>query len=543
MLSNHHSRLTQLPPHSLSRKNPRQYSGILRGITGALLILLAVDVVAADSSRVDYEELREEAQFRTRRLVFNSDSGSSARVPPAPTLTPQAFLDRRLSPLAGTQVDTIVLDTTAGSFGSFGHRTKVTEMFTSREGRYRYNVLPDFLLQNTDPLQVTIEFCRRNNIEILWGIRMNDTHDASNSILIPAFKRDHPDYLFGTPEHPPKYGRWSSVDFAQPAVRELVYLTIAEVADDYDIDGVELDFWRHPAFFKRSANGGTLRQEDLDLMTELIRRVRAKLDEVGTRQGKHLLLMVKYPDSIGYCRTLGLDIKKWLAEDLIDVLVPGGYFQFNHWEESVALGKQYSVPVHACLAESRVSDPRGNKARNSTEALRARAAAAWASGVDSIEMFNHFDGRKPYWHELGSPEILRKLPKTYFISVQGVGSSRSYAPSDAFITLPGLTPDAPETVQSGQSTSYDIFIGDDLRGPTPLNARLRLQTSETGRSTEARLSWDGDEVAFKPDGPGDFVAGLNRHTIVPGHHRIGVENGGSSDIEIEDIMIEIILQP
>ena len=99
---------------------------MLGGIASGLFITMAVDLVAADSTRVDFDQLREEARFRSRRLVFNSDSGHTARVPPAPTLTPQAFLDRRLSPLADTQVDTIVLDTTAGSFGSFGHRTKVT---------------------------------------------------------------------------------------------------------------------------------------------------------------------------------------------------------------------------------------------------------------------------------------------------------------------------------------------------------------------------------------------------------------------------------
>ena len=127
--------------------------------------------------------------------------------------------------------------------------------------------------------------------------------------------------------------------------------------------------------------------------------------------------------------------------------------------------------------------------------------------------------------------------------MQGVGSSHSYAPSDAFIPLSGLTPDAPETVASDRTTTYDIFLGDDLSGPTQLNAWLRLQTSETGGSTGVRLSWDGDDLEIEPDGPGDFIARLDRQTIVPGHHRIGLENYGTSDVEIGDIMIEIILQP
>ena len=513
-------------------------------VTAALPIALQfIQESFSSAKQPTANSLRSEARLRPRRLIFNNDSGGDARVPAAPTLTPEAFLAPRIAPLVGTQVDGIALDTTAGTFGTFGHRTQVAEMFTTREGRYRYNILPDFLKLDTDPLSETITFSRRHNLEVLWVQRMDDTHDASNPILFPAFKREHPEFLFGTPEKPPKYGKWSGVDYAAPAVRELAYAIVAEVAENYDIDGVELDFWRHPVFFKRSAQGHALRPEDRALMTDIMRRMRFKLDEVGRVRGKHLLLNIKYPDSVGYCHKIGLDIEQWLKEDLVDALVPGGYFQLNPWQTSVALGKKYGVPVWACLAENRVRDPRGNTARKSAAALRARAAAAWSAGVDAIEMFNHFDPQQSYWLELGSLGSLRDLPKTYFVSVQGEGSAQSWVPTDEYITLPDLTPDEPEIIPSGAKLTYDIYLGDDLHESSPLTPRIRIQLSDTIGSTDAKVRWHGTTLELKPDGPGDYTASLDPSTIVPGRHRIEVLNPGITDVEIGDLMVELILAP
>lgn len=39
---------------------------------------------------------------------------------------------------------------------------------------------------------------------------------------------------------------WSSLDFSYPEVREHVFSLIQEVAQNYDVDGVELDFFRSP---------------------------------------------------------------------------------------------------------------------------------------------------------------------------------------------------------------------------------------------------------------------------------------------------------
>ena len=53
---------------------------------------------------------------KPRRLLFNDDGGET-RVPTEPLPKPKDFLPKRIAPLAGTHVDTIVFDTSSGTFG------------------------------------------------------------------------------------------------------------------------------------------------------------------------------------------------------------------------------------------------------------------------------------------------------------------------------------------------------------------------------------------------------------------------------------------
>ncbi len=86
-----------------------------------------------------------------------------------------------------------------------------------------------------------------------------------------------------------------------------------EVCRNYDISGVELDFFRHPVFFKRAAMTGTpCNAEESALMTQLMRRIRIMTEEVAQLRGKPILLAVRVPDSTEYAKACGLDVETWL---------------------------------------------------------------------------------------------------------------------------------------------------------------------------------------------------------------------------------------
>ncbi|WP_414662451.1 hypothetical protein [Horticoccus sp. 23ND18S-11] len=478
---------------------------------------------------------RKVARERPRRLLFNDDGGET-RVPPKPLPKPRDFLPVRIAPLAGTHVDAIVFDTSSGTFGRVAHRTQVAEMFFQREGRYQHNILPDLAPLGTDSLRVVSEHCRTTGQEVFWTMRMNDTHDASNPLLIPKLKEQHPDWLMGTKAKPPKRGTWSAIDYARPEVRDLARRTIAEVAANYDLDGVTLDFWRHPIFFRATAAEQPVGDTERAMMTALIRDVRADLDAAGRRRGRALLLAIKVPDSVGYCREIGLNLEAWLASGAVDFLVPGGYFQLNEWTESVALARRHGVKIYASLPESRVRDEAGKSGRASLASLRARALAAWAAGVDGIEMFNHFDPTSPLWRELGDPALLRTLPKIYFASVQGASQGRGYYPAKDFMKVSTLTPDAPEKFAAGESRTYTLAVGDDLTAAGKLRARLVLRVANaTGAAP--RVQWEGAfTLPLAGDAQGWSAAVASGH-IRPGLHRVTITAGGA--FRLEDLMLRI----
>jgi hypothetical protein len=500
----------------------------LRACRLAVAFACATGAFAADPAR-------EAARNRPRRIIFNDDGGET-RVPTTPLPQPTDFLPFRIAPLAGTQVDTIVFDTTSGTFNRFAHRTSVAEMFLVREGRYQHNILPDLLKLNTDALRVVTEHCRKTGQEVFWTMRMNDTHDASNSLLIPKLKVDHPDWLMGTKEKPPKRGTWSAVDYARPEIRDLAHRVIAETAANYDLDGVALDFWRHPIYFRSTAAELPATDAERKLMTQLVRDIRADLDAAGRLRGRPILLAIKTPDSAGYCREIGLDLERWMAEGLVDLYVPGGYFQLNQWTESVALARQHGVKVYACLPESRVREATAAQERATLETLRARALAAWVAGVDGIEMFNHFDPTSPLWRELGDPVLLRTLPKTYFASVQGASTSRGYYPAGAHFKFPKLTPDAPENFTAGAGRTYELFIGDDLRSAGKQRARLTLRAANPA-GVAPRVQWnDTPPLPVAVDVQG-WSAPIESSHVRPGLHRVTIT--ATSAFRLEDLILRI----
>lgn len=503
-------------------------------IRPSLLALLALVGATVEGAPVD--PAREAARARPRRILFNDDGGET-RVPPKPIPTLDGFLPVRIAPLAGTQVDTIVFDTTSGTFNRFAHDTKVAEPFLVREGRYAHNILPAHLAAGTDPLRVVVAHARKTGQEVFWTMRMNDTHDASNPLLIPQLKRDHPEYLFGTKTKPPLRGTWSAVDYGLPVIRDLARRTIAEVANHYDVDGIELDFWRHPAFFRKTANAQPVGDEERALMTALLREVRADLDAAGKRRGRPILLAVKTPDSVGYCADLGLDLERWFAEGLADFYIPGGYFQIAPWADSVALARQHGLKIYACLAENRIKDAAGHRERASLESLRGRASAAWAAGVDGIELFNHFDPTASHWREVGDPAVLRPLPKTYFASVQGVPSSRSYFPAQPHVRVPTLTPDAPDKISARTTRTYDLYIGDDLRTTSTLQARLCVRV-ESAAAASIDVRWD-DAVVTLARLDAHVLAGvLDRQRVTPGRHVISV-SATAAALRLDDLVLRL----
>ncbi len=376
----------------------------------AASFVLPDTVVPATMDRAALVKARKKARHRKRRIIMNNDGNDFNRTKPDQPKTPETFLSMRTTPLLGSHVDAIFYCT--GVFNLYTHRSKESELITSEKAAARY--IHELIRQGTDSLEVMTRFGHKHGIEVFWSMRMNDTHDSARPELLCKWKRDHPEYLVGKQDQKPRYGcgRWSSVDYGRAEVRDKVYRILADVCTRYDVDGIEMDFFRHPVVFKPQVTGQPVTQAHCDLMTGLVRRVREMTERVGAKRGRPLLIAIRIPDSMGYCKALGLDVVRWLAEDLVDIVTGGGYFKFEPWENLVALGKKHDVPVYACLAKRRIV-PKGKDkdAKHVIKRFRGEALNAWKAGVSGIYTFNRFNPRDPLFRELGDPALLETLDR------------------------------------------------------------------------------------------------------------------------------------
>ena len=413
---------------------------------------------------------RRELAQRPRRIMMNNDGCDVLYFPKAEEITVPAFLAKRTTPLADTQVGAIAYCSISSGFSHFTHATKVGTVLTRSGAEYgiqpdKRNVSQELIRTGTDCLQAVVDFCHEHDKEVFWSMRMNDTHDVAHRpdkpyFLFPPLKEEHPEWLVGNPVDRTPYGRWSSVDYAQPEIRDLAFRYIEEVCDNYDVDGIELDFFRHLCYFKSTAGGSKASDEERAMMTDLIRRVRQMTEERGMERGRPILVAVRVPDSVGYCRDMGFDIEDWLQNGLVDILVTTCYFRLNPWAYSVQLGHKYDVQVYPCLSDSRV---RGESRfrRSSLESYRGRAMNAWTAGADGLHLFNYFDPNAEIWRELGDPDSLLTKDKLYFVHVRD-GDPQSYLSGGRhYRTAELLGPSHGRQITPGHAIQIDLAVGDD----------------------------------------------------------------------------------
>jgi len=463
---------------------------------------------------------RKAAAHRRRRIILDDDGDlvydEQAKRGPA------EFCALRLQDCADSAVDTVAWCLTWGI--AKGGPGSVRYWETQKLGT-------PFLPGMPDPTPVVTTFCREHDLEVFGSIRMNDCHDAFGmpfARLAYPLKVQHPEFLIGDESRRGGVGdgleaaSWSGLDYAHQEVREDRLWWIEHAAAAYDLDGVDLNFFRMPWVFKPGEE-----QQHAHLMTDLIRRARQRLDEVGRQRGRPVVLSLRTFDTPEICRRLGFDVETYLKEGLIDqILAGGGYAAFSTpAEEMVSLGHRYGVPVYPCI-----NCPGTFASGEGFEALRGAAANMWWAGADGLYLWNYqylatpriaFGHPHPedYRHldDMADPQNLARLDKVFAVSRR---THEQYARATAPCPLPASLGE-----RAGERESrIPIRIGDDV--PTALRngalrdvtLRLKLTGLVEGDLLSIRFNGadvgeaggvDADEFEEQPLDPAVVKQGVN----------------------------------
>ncbi|HOE61782.1 MAG TPA: alpha/beta hydrolase family protein [Candidatus Latescibacteria bacterium] len=421
-------------------------------------------------------------------VVYNTDGCDMLDYPVGDPITYEGFVAQRLArDIPGSGVSAVGYCPVSSGFGFFTALKMGDTLLNplppgSRwRGRDVYNATADFAKQGLDALEMGLRYSRSEGRVAVASLRMNDTHDQEHTpekpyFLFSPFKIRHPECLMGTREKKPPLCAWSAVDYTRPEVRKAMAGYVQQLADNYDFDALDLDFFRHVQYFRSVAWGAeSASDEERAMMTDLVRDIRKILDARGAQKGRRLLLSVRTPDSAAYCHAVGLDVERWMKEKLIDVWCGSGYFRLCPWKESAEFAHRYGVKYYASLDESRIERhcarlklPRLD-GRNSRENFAARVAAATEEGCDGIVFFNIDDYPESERKAIAAlvPGKTDGLNKDYFLVNRGSGgyTMEGFLKNGTrFRKLPPVDPgrgDAPQ-LQANDPYVFEMTVSDDF---------------------------------------------------------------------------------
>jgi len=250
-----------------------------------------------------------------RRIIYNDDSqGVSEARPGHAHQDLEAWIDKPLSRLA--------IDTYAWCIcfpDVCMHQTKVGEVYGARFAEppnASAVAIAELAAQDEDVLDIVAARAHHHGVEVVASVRMNDTHGMfpnPDDAQMSRFLMERPEFVIrrvdGIPER--------ALDYTYPEVRAHRLAIIEELAQQYDIDGIELDFTRWAKLFPREEAPSRM-----GIMTDLVGQVRSVLDAAAARRRRpRLVLGVQVLESLYLNLLSGLDPRTWVENGWLDYLI------------------------------------------------------------------------------------------------------------------------------------------------------------------------------------------------------------------------------
>ena len=441
------------------------------------------------------------ATSRGRRRILCNDDGAIIYLEPPVTA---GHLREMVRTYDGT-ID--VLCWCIGDREVYVHDTRVAEIFGSQHESFDdaqdWRVFQNsraFIESGKCVLATLTEICHQEGVDLFPSVRMNSHYSVDpDSPHHSAFRLEHPEYLIAYPEGYQKgskeYAVRMGLNYARPEVRQHMSDTIIELFERFDVDGVEMDFMRHPTFFKLHEA-----VENSFHLTHMLRRIKRRRDEVSRTTGRKIDLAARVPPTFADGLRVGIDSRTWIREGLVDLLIAGGGFiPFEMpFEEFVKEGRESPCQIYGSLELLRfmtgpTRDPR---------ITRAIAQRYWKAGADGLHLFNYFaqasSWKQQLFREIADSRKLERLDKRYQVDTRrwraGSWGSHGGAFSSAVpaVQLPVLLSEAEP------GPALWLSISDDLEAAQTdgslSKAFLRLQFDDLTSRDEMEVTLNGETL-------------------------------------------------
>lgn len=348
--------------------------------------------------------------------------------------------------------------------------------------------------------------CRQRGVSPWISIRMNDMHGANSwekSYMNSDAQRDPKFRLNGkspNPEVPANYME-QSLNYAHREVRDYMLLQIREIVEDYDYEGLELDWLRCPFCCNAPAT-----QAEIDMMTNWITEVRAVTQQRAAKTGRPYPLGLRLPCRLGLLKSIGLDVVALARAGVIDFVGFSNGWQTT-WDVPYAdLRRQLGdkVAIYGNIEDApNWMEARDESGKNtsyrllsaSPELLRGNAAGKLVMGVDGIELFNFFCTDEDHHNPSARDRQARYESLGNISNLQALrGETKHYALASSLggfmFPLWEFAEQVPAVIEPERKHAFRLTMSSE---PTDRNLELVIQvvTERTEATPNLGLSFNG----------------------------------------------------
>lgn len=359
-------------------------------------------------------------EARKPRIMFYHDGRHPLIYMYEPPMQKEEF-QSAVDELLGTPVEALMF--TMGDGRTVLHDTRVGELWGDHLRnekwphlifRRAYQNAKGLIQAGQDPLRVVFDRAHRRGMLVYPVLLVQQgTGKRGEDTRASEFRLNHRHLEIGAEGGvDPAFPGFHGLDFKHEAVRRERFALIEETIRRYPVDGFELQLNYMPYYFRPDEvePGGRI-------MTEWIRQVHQAVKRSG--EGRELVLRV--PASLEQCESVGLDIREWLGQGMVDVLIPQGPGRFDPMLDLgplVSAARGSGCRIHGYLPSTVDSD---RLMESTLPVTRAGACNLWDQGVDGLyvaQWFNHWPYRGSFYErlrELPHPEVMAPRDKHYFL--------------------------------------------------------------------------------------------------------------------------------
>lgn len=260
----------------------------------------------------------------------------------------------------------------------------------------------DLVEDGIDWVAEAVKGCRRRKVSPWVSIRMNDLHGAnsfSGSFMNAPLLADARYRLRGTSlDRREKTGfDASGLDFEKREVRDYMMRMIRELVEEYDFEGIELDWTRWACCCNPPAS-----QKTIDMITDWHAEIRSLTQRKAKRTGRPFPMGIRTFANFDFLRNTGVDVRAMARKGLLDFVAPTNSWQttwdlpHDQWRkefgDNVAIyGVVEDAPNHLPpYAPAKKKRLYMRYLSASPALVRGNAAGKLVLGADGIETFNYF---------------------------------------------------------------------------------------------------------------------------------------------------------